>query len=58
MAASSCITCHAYASFDATGSPSLAALAMLPFNPTGKPIPAVLKNSLKYDFMWGVLQAK
>lgn len=58
VAASSCITCHSYASFDASGATSLAAQAMLPFNPTGKPIPAVLKNSLKYDFMWGVLLAK
>jgi hypothetical protein len=58
VAASSCITCHAYASFDATGAPPLAAQAMLPFNPTGKPIPAVLKNALKYDFTWGVLLAK
>ena len=58
VVASSCITCHSYASFDASGATSLAAQAMLPFNPTGKPIPAVLKNSLKYDFMWGVLLAK
>ncbi|WP_147328139.1 MULTISPECIES: hypothetical protein [unclassified Duganella] len=58
VVASSCIACHVYASFNASGTPSLAAQAMLPFNPTGAPIPAVLKDSLKFDFMWGVIQAK
>lgn len=58
VTASSCIACHAYASFNAAGEPSLAAKAMLPFNPTGAPLPAVLKGSLKFDFMWGVLQAQ
>jgi hypothetical protein len=58
VVASSCISCHAYASFDASGSPSAAATAMLPYNPTGAPIPAVLNGSLKFDFMWGVLLAK
>ena len=55
VAASSCISCHAYASFNATGAPSDAAKAMLPFNPTGKPIPEVLKKSLKFDFSWGLI---
>ncbi|MDN2710492.1 hypothetical protein O0880_13790 [Janthinobacterium sp. SUN118] len=58
VTASSCIACHAYASYDATGATSLGAKAMLPFNPTGAPMPAVLKGSRKFDFMWGVLQAK
>lgn len=57
VVASSCIACHVYASFGASGTPSAAATAMLPFNPTGKPIPAVLNGSLKFDFMWGVLLA-
>jgi hypothetical protein len=57
VAASSCIGCHVYASFGANGKPSAAATAMLPYNPTGRPIPAVLDGSLKFDFMWGVLLA-
>jgi hypothetical protein len=57
VAASSCIACHAYASFGATGAPTAAATAMLPYNPTGRPIPAVLQGSLQFDFMWGVLLA-
>lgn len=57
VVASSCIACHVYASFAANGKPSAAATAMLPFNPTGRPIPAVLNGSHKFDFMWGVLLA-
>lgn len=57
IAASSCIACHAYASFGSNGQPTKAAKNMLPFNPTGKPIPAVLDGSLQFDFMWGVLLA-
>ena len=57
VAASSCISCHAYASFSSNGQPTKAATAMLPYNPTGQPIPAVLEGSLQYDFMWGVLLA-
>jgi len=57
ISASSCIACHVYASFGSTGSPTAAATAMLPYNPTGTPIPAVLAGSLQFDFMWGVLLA-
>lgn len=57
VVASSCIGCHAYASFDKTGAPSAAAVAMLPFNPTGRPIPAVLAGARKFDFSWGLLNA-
>ncbi len=57
VAASSCIACHVYASFGADGKTTAAAAAMLPYNPTGQPIPAVLDGSLKFDFMWGVLLA-
>jgi hypothetical protein len=57
VAASSCIACHVYASFGSNGKPTAAATAMLPYNPTGKPIPAVLDGSLQFDFMWGVLLA-
>ncbi|WP_437953718.1 hypothetical protein WME98_25655 [Sorangium sp. So ce296] len=55
VAASSCMGCHAYASFDATGLPSATALAMLPYNPMGPPIPAVLEGSKTFSFMWGVV---
>ncbi|WP_164002846.1 hypothetical protein [Pyxidicoccus caerfyrddinensis] len=57
VAASSCIACHVYASFGSAGATLPAAQAMLPYNPTGKPIPAVLDGSLQFDFMWGVLLA-
>lgn len=57
VAASSCIGCHVYASFGANGAPTAAATAILPYNPTGRPIPAVLAGSLQFDFMWGVLLA-
>ena len=57
IAASSCITCHSYASFGADGKPTRAATAILPFNPTGKPIQGVLANSLPFSFMWGVILA-
>lgn len=57
ISASSCIACHAYASFGPTGSPTAAATAMLPFNPTGPPIPGVLSGASQFDFMWGVLLA-
>jgi len=57
VAASSCISCHAYASFGPSGKPTARATAMLPFNPTGTPIPGVLAGSLDFAFMWGVLFA-
>ena len=57
VAASSCIGCHVYASFGSNGAPGAAALNILPFNPTGNPIPGVLSGSLQYDFMWGLLFA-
>ncbi|MCB9744394.1 MAG: hypothetical protein H6740_17480 [Alphaproteobacteria bacterium] len=57
VAASSCIACHVYASFGADGAPTAAATAMLPFNPTGEPYAQALEGSLKFDFMWGVLNA-
>jgi hypothetical protein len=57
VAASSCISCHVYASFGPIGQPTAAAKAILPFNPTGNPIPGVLNGSHQFHFMWGVLQA-
>jgi len=57
VAASSCISCHAYASFGSNGQPTDAARRMLPFNPTGNIIPGVLNGSQQFHFMWGVLQA-
>jgi hypothetical protein len=55
--ASSCIACHVYASFGANGKTGGAALNMLGYNPTGKPIRAAFKDSQQFDFMWGVLAA-
>ncbi|HWZ42623.1 MAG TPA: hypothetical protein VNW97_04070 [Candidatus Saccharimonadales bacterium] len=57
IAASSCISCHYYASFGATGKPTAGAFAVLPFNPTGNPIPGVLNGARQFSFTWGVLQA-
>jgi hypothetical protein len=57
ISASSCIACHVYASFGSTGATTAGAAAMLPYNPTGKPIAAVLAGSSQFDFMWGVLLA-
>jgi len=57
VAASSCIACHAYASFGPTGAPTKTATAILPFNPTGKPIQDVLNGSRTFSFNWGVLLA-
>jgi hypothetical protein len=57
ISASSCIACHVYASFGSTGKPTDSAKAMLPFNPTGNPIPGVLAESLQFAFMWGVIAA-
>ena len=58
VAASSCISCHAYASFGSDGAPTIAALKVLPFNPTGKTISGVLVGSRTFAFNWGVLRAK
>jgi hypothetical protein len=57
VAASSCITCHAYASYGPTGKPTASATKMLPFNPTVNVIPGVLAGSNPFAFMWGVLLA-
>lgn len=57
ISASSCIACHAYASFGKEGKPTSQTTAMLPYNPTGEPIQNVLIGSKQYDFMWGVLLA-
>jgi hypothetical protein len=54
VAASSCISCHKYASFDATGAPAKAVTKILPFNPTGKPILNVLAGSKTFAFNWGL----
>ncbi|WP_146221759.1 hypothetical protein [Methylobacterium sp. B4] len=55
--ASSCITCHSYASFGPNGKTPGSAIAMLPFNPSGRTIPAALEGARQFDFMWGVLLA-
>lgn len=57
VVASSCITCHYYASFGVEGKTLKNVSAILPFNPTGKPIPGILDESIQFDFMWGVLLA-
>lgn len=51
----SCISCHANASFGATGQPTSAAMTMLAYNPVGKPMADVFKNAKTYDFMWGII---
>jgi hypothetical protein len=54
VAASSCITCHYYASFGPNGTPTANATSMLPFNATGNPIPGVLTGARQFSFNWGV----
>ena len=46
---SSCISCHAYASFDATGSPT----GFFTSNPVGNVDSSKLTNYATYDFLWG-----
>lgn len=55
VAASSCISCHKYASYGQNGMPTASATNILPFNPTGNPIPAVLNGSKTFAFNWGLL---
>jgi hypothetical protein len=50
----SCITCHAYASFTANGSPNTQGLKN---NLIGAVNNALLANSQQSDFMWGILGA-
>jgi hypothetical protein len=51
---SSCITCHAYASFNAQGQPNK---AVLDKSPTGPFDPKDLGNYASADFIWGILFA-
>lgn len=57
VAASSCISCHAYASFGAKGVPTGPAVTMLGYNATGRPIPDVFALARRFDFTWGVFAA-
>lgn len=52
---SSCITCHAFASFDATGTPNFAALQK---NPVGPFTSKDLGTFATADFIWGIVFAK
>jgi hypothetical protein len=51
---SSCVTCHAYASFDKDGKINLFALKDPLASPTGNVDPANMKGFLSNDFMWGI----
>lgn len=50
----SCITCHAYASFDASGTGNFAALQP---PPTGKVRQELMGGFKQYDYMWGFIAA-
>ncbi len=50
----SCITCHAYASFDGGGQPNYGALKPPPTGAVSFPLPAPWKP---YDYMWGLISA-
>lgn len=50
----SCITCHAYASFDRAGAPNYGALQP---PPTGAVRAELLNGYKTYDYMWGLLVA-
>jgi hypothetical protein len=58
VARSSCVTCHAYASFGADGTPTKLILDILG-KPTESPIgnvdTSLMQGSLGNDFMWGLL---
>ncbi|HWD26763.1 MAG TPA: hypothetical protein VG387_06340 [Rhizomicrobium sp.] len=54
VAATSCITCHAYASFDVHGTPNY---AVLPKHPVGAPDPKVLAGFKTHDYLWSILAA-
>ncbi|MEJ0027849.1 MAG: hypothetical protein WDN01_17630 [Rhizomicrobium sp.] len=50
----SCITCHAYAAFDAQGTPNY---AILPRHPVGRVDPALLQGFKTHDYLWSLLAA-
>ncbi|MEJ0040853.1 MAG: hypothetical protein WDM81_00875 [Rhizomicrobium sp.] len=50
----SCITCHAYAAFDAHGTPNY---AVLPQHPVGPVNPALLQGFKTHDYLWSILAA-
>jgi hypothetical protein len=52
----SCITCHAYASFDRNGAANGAVLQLRP-RPTGAVHNKLLSGFKTYDYMWGLLAA-
>jgi hypothetical protein len=52
----SCITCHAYASFDGSGAPNYAPLKLKP-QPTGAPDPKVLGDFKTHDYLWSIFAA-
>lgn len=52
----SCITCHAYASFDRNGAANGAVLQLRP-RPTGAVHNELLSGFKTYDYMWGLLTA-
>lgn len=55
---SSCITCHAYASFGADGKPNFYALQDKFHSPTGNVDPQHMQNYQGNDFIWGLLFAQ
>lgn len=54
----SCMTCHAYASFGASGAPTTAAMTLLEYNPVGTIFPSALEDSKSFDYNWGLLNAQ
>ena len=58
IARSSCLTCHAYASFGADGNPTAAIGDMLnkpSDSPIGNVDPRIMQGSASNDFIWGLL---
>ena len=51
----SCMGCHVYAAFGASGDPTKAAMTMLAYNPVGRPFQSAFKEAKPYDFMWGLI---
>jgi hypothetical protein len=52
---SSCVTCHAYASFDKDGKPNFAPLQHPLQSPIGNVDPNLMKGFAGNDFIWGIV---
>jgi hypothetical protein len=52
---SSCVTCHAYASFNKDGAPNFPALGTALTSPIGNVDPMLMQGFVGNDFLWGIV---